>query len=74
MLDDIFPAEFDVPCDLIDFIRRSKDRTSAEDYSSRSSLNSMFEGPNGPTNVKILPTLEEFERVRSTNREYSLNL
>ena len=65
MLDDLFPTEFEAPADLIEFIRRSKDRTSPDDYSSRSSLNSMFEGPDGATNLKFLPTVEEFERVSS---------
>jgi hypothetical protein len=63
MLDDIFPPEFEVPGELIEFIRKSKDRSNSEDYSGRSSLFSMFGGPSGNSFVKILPTLEEFERV-----------
>ena len=63
MLDHLPALHLNVQADLVDFIRQSKDRSSADDYSTRSSLNSMFAGPDGPSSIKILPTIEEFEQV-----------
>jgi len=69
MTDEIVPNDFDVLVELIEFIRKSKDRSSLDDYSSRSSLNSIFatgpEGDSAASAIKILPTLDEFERVIS---------
>ena len=69
MTDEIIPNDFDVLYEFIEFIRKSKDRSSPDDYSSRSSLNSIFaagpEGDSAASPIKILPTIDEFERVLS---------
>jgi len=63
-LESLMPFENRHRLDIIEFIINSRDRSSEGDYSSRSSLNSMFSGSDKVSNLKILPTLDEFERVK----------
>lgn len=62
-LECLSPLENQNRVDIIEFILKSRDRASEDDYSSRSTLTSMFSGSDKISNLKILPTLDEFEKV-----------